>query len=102
LNEHHDVTTGAKILNSRFYIPAPLEPIVSNNPYADLRNYDDPNFTQRSLTSNTPRVLGQAVSNKAQPLTVLKNSTESEVINILQGKKEGSMEALSTAYWSQF
>jgi hypothetical protein len=24
------------------------------------------------------------------------------VINILQGKKEGSMEALSTAYWSQF
>jgi hypothetical protein len=33
-----------------------------------------------------------------QPLTTLKGENPSEVINILQGKKEGSMEALSTAY----
>ena len=97
LTEHQDLTTGSKILSSRFYLPAPLEPIVSNNPYADLRNYDDPNFAQRSVAPTSSRIANEGF-NDEKPLTVLKSSTESEVINILQGKKEGSMEALSTAY----
>jgi hypothetical protein len=97
LTDHQDTMTGSKILSSRFYLSAPLEPVVSNNPYADLRNYDDPNFTQRSVIPTSSRITDQSL-NVERPLSVLKGSTESEVINILQGKKEGSMEALSTAY----
>ena len=99
LTGHQDVTTGAKILSSRFYLPAPLEPIVSNNPYSDLRNYDDPNFNQKSYSPSSSRISGDESDNiTSKPLTILNSSSESEVINILQGKKEGSMEALSTAY----
>jgi hypothetical protein len=88
----------AKLLSTRFYLPAPLEPIVSNNPYSTLLAYDDPSFTTSSLVVNSARSLGNSDDSKSLPLKVVSETSSSEVINILQGKKEGSLESLATAY----
>jgi hypothetical protein len=88
----------AKLLSTRFYLPAPLEPIVSNNPYSTLQAYDDPSFTTSSLVTNSPRSLTTSDDLHSSPLKVATEKSTSEVINILQGKKEGSLEALATAY----
>jgi len=88
----------AKILNNRFYIPAPLEPIISNNPKSLLREYDKPtNFTDGVIIKNS-RIFETVNSLNEFPILLKNNETASEVINILQGKKEGSLEALATAY----
>jgi hypothetical protein len=88
----------AKLLSTRFYLPAPLEPIVSNNPYSALQAYDDPSFTTSSLVANSSRSLTTSEDLHNSPLKVVTEKSTSEVINILQGKKEGSLEALATAY----
>jgi hypothetical protein len=98
LTDNSDKVSTSKLLNSRFYLPAPLEPIVSTNPNSDLRDYDNPNYSNITTVNNTPRLDPSFNLLNDYPVTKLSETTSSEVINILQGKKEGSMEALSTAY----
>lgn len=89
----------SKILTNRFYLPAPLEPIVTNNPYSSLIEYDNPNFSEITAGSSSSRLTSQTTNNKQQsPIFVNHNEKSHEVVNILQSKKEGSLEALGTAY----
>jgi hypothetical protein len=93
-----DAAMLAKLATNQFYLPAPLDPIVSTNPYSDLRSYDNPNFLSTGLVSTGPRSSNESASQQNLPLASVAQSSPSEVVNILQGKKEGSFEALATAY----
>jgi hypothetical protein len=89
----------SKVLTNRFYLPAPLEPIVSNNPYSSLLEYDNPNYAETTTSVPSSRLSTTAPFDTSKdPIFRTRVETPSEVINILQGKKEGSMEALATAY----
>jgi hypothetical protein len=88
----------AKLATNQFYLPAPVDPIVSTNPYSDLRSYDNPNFLSTGLISTGPRSSSELAADQTLPLASVAHRSPSEVVNILQGKKEGSFEALSTAY----
>jgi len=88
----------AKLSTNQFYLPAPVDPIISTNPYSDLRNYDNPNFLSTGITSTGPRTSAYVSSQNSLPLASVATHSPSEVINVLQGKKEGSFEALATAY----
>jgi hypothetical protein len=93
-----DASMLAKLATNQFYLPAPVDPIVSTNPYSDLRSYDNPNFLSTGLVSTGPRSSNDSASQPNLPLTSVAQNSPSEVVNILQGKKEGSFEALATAY----
>lgn len=93
-----DVAMFAKLSTNQFYLPAPVDPIVSTNPYSDLRSYDNPNSLSTGTVSTGPRSSNDTMGSASLPLASVANHSPSEVINILQGKKDGSFEALSTAY----
>jgi len=93
-----DKVMSAKILNNRFYLPTPLEPIISNNPKASLKEYDNPNDYTSGLINNSPRTINTLNNLSDIPISLKSSENSSEVINILQGKKEGSLESLATAY----
>jgi hypothetical protein len=88
----------SKMLTNRFYLSTSTAPVVSTNPRASVTNYDNPNFTLNELVSNSPRLLTNWDVNSSTPLIEISESKSGEVINILQGKREGSFEAASTAY----
>jgi hypothetical protein len=89
----------AKLATNQFYLPAPVDPTVSTNQYSDLRSYDNPNLLSTGITSPGPRTyLEEGFDLLPLPLSSFARHSSSEVVNILQGKKEGSFEALSTAY----
>jgi hypothetical protein len=89
----------SKILTNRFYLPAPLEPIVSNNPYSSLIEYDNPNFLEIRNSSSSSRLNTALTDNQqSSPIFINHNEKSHEVVNILQSKKEGTLEALATAY----
>jgi predicted CopG family antitoxin len=48
--------------------------------------------------ANSSRSLASSEDFNSSPLKIMTEKSSSEVINILQGKKEGSLEALATAY----
>jgi hypothetical protein len=94
-----DKSMYSKVLTNRFYLPAPLEPIVSNNPYSSLIEYDNPNFTEiNSGVSSSRLFTPEGTKNTSSPIFTENSERSHEVVNILQSKKEGSMEALATAY----
>lgn len=99
---HVDKQMLSKMLTNRFYLSTSTAPVVSTNPRASVTNYDNPNFTLNELVSNSPRLLTNWDVNSSTPLIEISESKSGEVINILQGKREGSFEAASTAYWHQF
>jgi hypothetical protein len=97
-SSNSDTTMFAKLATSQFYLPAPVDPIVSTNPYSDLKSYDNPNFLSTGIVSTGPRSSSADLSERTLPLASVASHTPSEVVNVLQGKKEGSFEALATAY----
>lgn len=89
----------SKVLTNRFYLPAPLEPVVTNNPHSSLIEYDNPNFIEIQTNSSSSRLSTDSeVVGKSSPIFNKTLEHSHEVVNILQSKKEGSLEALATAY----
>lgn len=94
-----DKSMYSKVLTNRFYLPAPLEPIVSNNPYSSLIEYDNPNFIETQTGVSSSRLSSSSTNTRfSSPIFTSNSERGHEVVNILQSKKEGSMEALATAY----
>jgi hypothetical protein len=104
LNNKSEVTDNLmlpKVLTNSSYLPAPIDPILTNNVRSNFSDYDNPNFSSSGIVTSSPRATTDW-DRIHEPLSPVYTTAPSEVINILQGKKEGSLESLSNAYWQQF
>ena len=67
-----------------------IYPIMSNNPKLSHLNYDSP-----SINSST-------VESFNGDMVYRKGNTTSEVVNILQGRRDGALSGLNSTYWQMF
>lgn len=88
--KHMDQLMILKLSANRVYTEAPNYPIISNNPQISSLNYDSPVIKSKSTIPSNGKVTNTHLQNK------------SEVVTILQGRREGSLAALNSNYWQMF
>jgi hypothetical protein len=84
--KHMDQLMILKLSANRVYTEAPNYPIISNNPHLSNLNYDSPVTKSRSVLPSNGKV------------TSVRTEDKSEVVTILQGRREGSLAALNSNY----
>lgn len=85
-----DQTTLNKLASNRMYVEAPSYPIVSNNAQLSSLDYDNTTAKSTKLVANMKK------------LKTLNSAVKGESVNILKGKRDGALKALSSAYWQMF
>jgi len=85
-----DFSISQKLANNSFFFESPYSPILSNNPYLKPLDYD---------TTTTKTITNKSSGNKIF-LNIAKK--KSETINLLLGRRENALKALSASYWQMF
>jgi hypothetical protein len=81
-----DSAISQKLSNNAFFFEAPYSPIVSNNPFLSTLNYDSTILKTLSYKSTNNKVVLDIASKGG------------DAVNILSGRRDNALKALSTAY----